>query len=129
MYCFKCGQQIDDNTNVCPYCGAYQTTHTTNTNQSSSQYNLMCIIGFALSCISLLINPYGIFAITGIVLSIIGLVNARKRNENGRVFAILGIVIGAAALIYTSIQISKIYKYAKGLLDRTFGWGWFGNYF
>ena len=128
MYCYKCGQQISDNTAVCPYCGAVQMTHSAEA-QSSSQYNLMCIIGFALSCISLLIDPYGIFAISGIILSVIGLVNARKRNENGRVFGILGTVIGAASLIYVSIQISKIWKYARGLLDRTMGWGWFGNYF
>ena len=131
MYCYKCGQQIYDNTNVCPYCGAVQPVHATAENQYRSQYNLMGIIGFALSCISLLVNPYGIFAITGIILSIIGLVNSRKRNENGQIFAVLGIAIGAVVLIFFAVQTIRVYKYAKDLFDWTRGWGWswYGNYF
>ena len=127
MYCYRCGEPIDNNASVCPFCGAVQFSHTAAAEQTGSQYDLMCVIGFALACISLLFNPYGIFAVAGIVLSIIGLVNAKKKNEKGRIFAVLGIVIGAAALIYMSVRINKVLDYTMSLFDGTLGL--FGDFF
>ena len=119
MYCYKCGREIEEATHVCPYCGAKQTVHTAGPQAGRSQYNLLCVIGFAVSCISLFIDYRGLFAVVGIILSIIGMMNARQKNEKGKVFAILGIVIGAVEIVLTVIWISKIYDYAMGMIEGT----------
>lgn len=117
MYCYKCGNQIADNSNICPYCGTPQGGHASGTYTAKSQYNTLCIIGFVLSCISLFIDSYGMFSIIGTILSVIGLLNSKKRNEKGKVFAIFGIVIGGFRIIYNAVWIQNMYNYAFGMLD------------
>ena len=64
----------------------------------------MCIVGLALSGVSLLISLYGIVAGAGIVISTLRVMECRRKNKNGRICAILGIVIGVVSVAYTYIM-------------------------
>lgn len=51
--------------------------------------------------VSLLIALYGAVAIAGMVLSIIGVVQANKKGEKLKGLGIAGIVVSAGSLVYT----------------------------
>lgn len=96
MFCSNCGKEIKDGATFCPECGAAQqgTTppptsnvgnYATPTSQSTVQkapYNTMCIVGLVISCISLLLNFWGLVGIAGTVVSVIGLNSCKQKNEN-----------------------------------------------
>ncbi len=39
MYCYKCGQEVDENSRFCPYCGTQLEQPTQHMNYSSEQMN------------------------------------------------------------------------------------------
>ena len=117
MFCYKCGKEIKDEAINCPYCGVEQPLHTSDSQSIKSQYNTLCVIGFAVSCISFFINPSGLCAIAGIILSIIGMLDAKKKYEKGKVFAILGVFIGAVVIVLTAVWMYQIYDNAMGILN------------
>lgn len=63
-------------------------------------YNIICIIGLIISCISLLLNFWGIVGIAGTIVSVIGLLNCKQKNQNGAALAIIGIIIGVFSILY-----------------------------
>ena len=63
-----------------------------------------CIVSL---CALALFNPFGMVSFVGIVLSFAGLIN-RKEGERGKPIAILGIVLGFVALIYTVVVLSEV---------------------
>ena len=102
MFCKICGKEINDQAIICPHCGC-QVGSTTEIEKTSSKKkaNLFCILGFVLSLVSLLIALYGIVAIAGLVLSIIGVVQTNKNGERLKGLGIAGICVAAGSLIYT----------------------------
>ena len=122
MFCSNCGKEIKDGATFCPECGAAQqgTTppptsnvgnYATPTSQSTVQkapYNTMCIVGLVISCISLLLNFWGLVGIAGTVVSVIGLNSCKLKNENGKALAIIGIVIGVFSILYGLIAILSL---------------------
>ena len=119
MFCIHCGKEISDNSTFCPECGAAQQEITpppaantgncsTPVNHSAVQkapYNMMCIIGLVISGISLLLNFWGLVGIVGTIVSVIGLVNCKQKNQNGKALAITGIAIGGFSILYGVISI------------------------
>lgn len=71
----------------------------------NSSYNIMCIIGFAMSMVSLFLNFLGLVSIAGTILSIVGVVQCGKSNEKGKGFAIAGIIIGIISILLYVIVI------------------------
>lgn len=61
-----------------------------NNNQSEKKTNELCVAGI----ICAIFVP-----LVGLILSIIGLIQSKKRNENGGVLAVVGIVISVVELI------------------------------
>lgn len=123
MFCVKCGKQIADGSKFCPECGAVQpndsaknAVYSSNPNNSTNhystvrkaQYNIMCIVGLVVSCISLLLNFWGLVGIAGTIISVIGLTNCARRNENGKILAIIGIVIGVFSIIYALVVLLSV---------------------
>lgn len=120
MFCSKCGKEISDGTVFCPECGAAQQGAVQNEPQTMPQnmqggfygyganqpvakrepYNMMCILGLVISGISTLLDFWGIVGIAGTVVSVIGLISCTRKNERGKVLAIIGIVIGAFSILY-----------------------------
>ena len=123
MYCRYCGKQLSDDSKFCHACGSAVdspvTAQVTPTPTESPQpvctcqcsqapvqegkkkNNVCCLIGFILSFVSYLFafNELCIFSLAGLILSIIGLVQAKKRNENWRGFGLAGIIIGGVAVL------------------------------
>jgi hypothetical protein len=67
------------------------------------EFNNLAIIGFVLSCLSW-------FAVIGIPLDIIALVQIKRKNHRGKELAIAGIIIGVIILIITIMRFAKIYN-------------------
>lgn len=123
MYCSNCGKEINNEVAFCPECGTaqqrttpppganYGSYNNTAANQpylKDTPYNTMCIIGLVVSGISLLLNFYGLVGIAGTVLSVLGLISCKERNERGRNLAVIGIVIGAISILYGLIVIISL---------------------
>lgn len=114
MFCIKCGKEIANGASFCPICGASQNTTapssiannnnysapTNNVPVKKARYNTMCILGLVISCISLVLNFWGLVGIAGTVLSTIGLTTYKDRNENGKAQAIIGLCIGIFSIFY-----------------------------
>ena len=113
MFCTNCGKEINNTASFCPECGASQHavtaaspnigSYATSTNQPVMQkapYNTMCIVGLVISCISLLLNFWGLVGIAGTIVSTLGLTSCQQKNENGKALAIVGIIIGAYSILY-----------------------------
>lgn len=76
-----------------PYVPAYDVP------QPKAKINPLILAGFITACVSLLINLWGLVGIAGLVLSIMGYHQTAGTTENGRGFAIAGIVIGAFSVL------------------------------
>lgn len=114
MFCCKCGKEINGEAAYCPQCGASQSLVTpppvvdekkesgigNSATVQNAPYNTMCIIGLVVSGISLLLNFWGLVGIAGTVLSVLGLSSCKQKKENGKILAIIGIVIGVFSIFY-----------------------------
>lgn len=103
MFCKKCGAEIDDQAVICVKCGCStkEEIAITETPKAKKKINIMCLVGFILSLVSWLLALYGIVAIAGLTLSIIGVVQAKRKEERLVGLGIAGIPISACSLIYT----------------------------
>ena len=105
MFCKNCGKQIDDNSVVCPYCGAetksQATAHQPQYQQpqyqqpyqqqySEKRSNSYAIAGFVLAFF---------FALLGLIFSIIGLRKVDECGGSGKGLAIAGIVLSILSMI------------------------------
>lgn len=61
--------------------------------------NTNAIIGFGLSIATYVLPMYVLFAIAGLVVSIIGLTQANARRQKGKGFAIIGIILSSIGVI------------------------------
>lgn len=124
MYCMNCGKQIPNGAVYCPECGTSQrdsapqssgntADHTYEKRQSAVNkvpYNTLCILGLVISGTSLLLNFLGLVGLVGlggIIVSIMGLKSCKKKNENGKVLAIIGIVIGAISVLDCAVLVLR----------------------
>lgn len=111
MFCMNCGKEIPDSTAFCIHCGAAQSggaahpAPATLRQEAPAANNTMAIIGFVVSIISLLINFWGIVGIAATVLSVLGLMGCKQKNQKGKGLAIAGIVIGGISIIWGAISL------------------------
>lgn len=68
--------------------------------------NGFCIAGGALGVIAaLIINPFCIIAVLGLIFSIIGLVACKKKEQPGTGYAITGIILSAFAIVLFFVSV------------------------
>lgn len=84
MYCYNCGQKIDDNAEICINCGVR-----VNKIRKNTEYNVFAIIGFFLSFF---------MVITSLIISIIGYKKSKALDGQYKWFAIAGIIISSVKL-------------------------------
>lgn len=124
MFCKFCGKELPTDALFCPNCGASLNAQSEPLKEQppkedyfqpdfgqppcpppfvpyKKKSNVLCIIGFVLSLVSLIISVYGTVAIAGLVLSIIGLVQTTKRNEGLKGLGIAGIAVSACSIVCT----------------------------
>lgn len=101
-FCGNCGNRLNEEDKKCGNCGATiveekntakVSTPSSSNNTSTTKTNAFAIAGFTVSMISWLCC--GLPAIVGLILSIIGLVECNKKEEEGKGLAIAGIIISA----------------------------------
>lgn len=96
-FCRNCGNELVENSNVCDKCGT-AVNNTTVTTTNTSNTNGLAIAGFVISLVSSLLCC-GSFSFISLIFSIVGLVNAKKCDGNGKGMAIAGIIISAIGMI------------------------------
>lgn len=127
MFCNNCGKEINETMKFCPDCGTAQTsvpndewTYHKRTGGKRTQrgnYNVMSIAGLVVSCVALLLfDLYGLTGLAGTILSIIGLVNCKRNDEDGKAFAIIGIVLGGIAILSGVVSL----LFLLGIYNGTF---------
>lgn len=105
MYCKNCGKEVSDEAVICPNCGCAIVKIAVEREQvepvTKRKINVLCLIGFILSTVSLFLSLYGSVAVAGLVLSVIGVVQSSRNNDKLKGLGIAGIPIAACSLIYT----------------------------
>lgn len=92
--CSDCGKEFSDKAKACPNCACPRSEEMEKVEVYENP-NPIAITGFVLSLVSILIEHlWGFVGIAGIVFSAIGLNITFKKNQKGKVLAIIGIVLG-----------------------------------
>ncbi len=117
-FCTSCGQELIEGAKACGNCGAAVASEATTTVKATpastttvnvqaaapAQTNGMAIAGFVVSLVSTLLCC-GAFNIVSLILSIVGLVQAKNYNGNGKGLAIAGIIISCIFMILSILLI------------------------
>lgn len=104
MYCSKCGKEYAGGTMLCPYCGQASTEAPVSfASPQEERYNTCAIVGFVLSLVSLFLSFGGVLPLASLIVSAVGLNQAKERNEKGSGHAIAGLVIGAVCMVFALI--------------------------
>ena len=100
-YCRNCGKEMNDTDNACANCGTKIETVSNNTtvvvNNTNTGSNGIAIAGFV--CALLGVN------LIGLILSIIGISNAKKCDGKNKGLAIAGVIISSIRIVLTIILI------------------------
>ena len=107
-FCTNCGNELREGDKACSNCGTMvdgsntpsaPTQTVVNVQQvPSKQTNGMAVAGFVVSLVSSLLCC-GSFNFISLILSIIGLTQAKKMNGSGKGLAIAGIIISAIVMV------------------------------
>ena len=119
MFCIHCGKEIPDGSAFCPECGGAQKVEAAPAKEppvppstepdpvsiplEKTKYNTLSIVGFVIGLVSWFLNFWGLMGIAALVISILGLLSCRQKNEKGQVFAIVGICSGVVNIIYAVV--------------------------
>ena len=91
-YCSKCGAELYDEAVICPKCGCAVEEIK---KEEETKKNTIAIVGFILSFF---------FAVAGLVLGIIGLIQSKKTND-GKALSIAAIAISAVTIFWIAFLI------------------------
>ena len=119
MYCKHCGFELQEKVNYFPACGKSQLDpverepirpqpEPTPTAPAQPALNTYCLVGFSLSCVSFLLTFFGLTALAGLILSVIGLRQCSVKGERGRGFAFGGILLAVLSLITFALALATI---------------------
>jgi cytochrome c biogenesis factor len=110
MKCTSCGVELAENATSCPTCGAVVVVSATPTAPiAEKQTNVMAIVGFIISLVSLFWNGYFICSILAIIFSAVGL-NKVKTANSGKGLAIAGLVIGIVGIVLSFVAASLLLR-------------------
>ena len=71
-----------------------------NQNYQVEQSNGMATAGLIVSMVSIFVPLAGMMGLIGLVFSILGLIQSKKVNGKGKIYSILGVIIGIVGIIY-----------------------------
>ena len=110
--CVECGKEYSDTLEACPHCGFgmknSQFNYASKQIEEKQNVDAMCLAGGVVSICSFFLDFFGLVAVTGIVLSVLGLERTKTTGANGKNWAIAGIIIGALEALYKVIQITTL---------------------
>ncbi len=73
--------------------------------ESKQDYNMFCVMGFAISLVTFYFEHNGIVSLIGAIVSLIGILQYRKKHERGLVFAVVGLAVGIISFIQQMLLI------------------------
>ena len=113
-FCTQCGSALEEGSAVCPNCGnkirkveeevVYSepaNQNVTYENNGTKKNNVFALVGFILSLVNILCC--GSLSIFGLIFSIVGLVESKKQDGNGKGMAIAGIIISSVFIVLSII--------------------------
>lgn len=109
MYCAKCGKEQPDGQNFCPSCGTNNSGSQVNNQQQYVNYAppptpMLAILGLVFAFV---------MPIAGLILSILGLKQAKRENGNGHGLALAGLIV---SIVYYVLAILVIIFYIMLIL-------------
>ena len=111
MRCKHCGFETQESFDRCPACGKQQSDPVEpeiapvveepvqQEQAAAPRFNRISVVGFILSCSSLVISFFGLNALVGLICSIVGLSELRFVEERGKGLAVAGVITGIFSLI------------------------------
>ena len=72
------------------------------TTMTKYKYNMLSVVGFVVSIISLFLNLTGLVGIVAIILSLMGYYQTNQKYENGKFLSFCGIIISVLSIIYAA---------------------------
>lgn len=126
-FCVSCGSELPEGAVACPNCGAsrgsahqaqqqYQQPQVVVSNvQQQQKSNGIGIAGFIVSLVSLFLCC-GSASVISLILSIVGAVNAKKCDGNGKGFSIAGIIISVIGII---VFIAFFFIYLLAIIESS----------
>ncbi len=137
MRCKHCGFENQETFDRCPACGKLQSDpvepetapapepapireeSAPQEQTAVPRYNRMTVVGFILSCSSLVISFLGLNALVGLIFSTVGLSELRFAEERGKGLAVAGIAIAIVSLIINVFAIIYVFQLlVTGKLDE-----------
>ena len=111
-FCTQCGSALEEGSAVCPNCGnkiksaeevvvnnpePMVNQNVSYDNSGVKKNNVFALVGFILSLVNILCC--GSLSIFGLIFSIVGLVESKKQDGNGKGMAIAGIIISSIFIV------------------------------
>ena len=120
MICPNCKHEINDNSKVCPVCGAYlQGEFYPTVNVADRYYITFATLGFIFGIASIAVSFFAFLFVVGVIALSFTIIAGKSQNElikararKGRILAIIGIVIN---VFFTSF--SLVLNYIMPLID------------
>ena len=120
MICPNCKHEINDNSKVCPVCGAYlQGEFYPTVNVADRYYKTFATLGFIFGIASIAVSFFAFLFVVGVIALSFTIIAGKSQNElikararKGRILAIIGIVIN---VFFTSF--SLVLNYIMPLID------------
>lgn len=108
--CEECGKEFSDTLNSCPHCGFVikNINEYHNEQQKDNGIDAFCLAGGIVAICSWVLDFLGLVAITGIVLSVLGLDRVKVTGAKGKAWAIVGIVLGTIEAAWKAIQLLSL---------------------
>lgn len=110
MYCSNCGQLIEENADVCPFCNSSLTKETVTEEKtteevvSNKKYSGKAIAGFIVSLVGILVLaiPCGII---GLVFSALGM-KETETERKGKGLSIAGLVVSIIDVVLGIVMLA-----------------------
>lgn len=72
-------------------------------------YNMLGLVGFIVSCASMLLNFFGLVGLAGTIMSIVGLVQINRDGGKGKGLAIAGICVGGVSTLIFLVSFLSVF--------------------
>ena len=104
--CRECGKDVSNQADACPHCGCpvKKADAIIEAAEKKKTENL-CLIGMIVAIVSWFLDLLGLVGITALILSVLGLKEAKGKYKT---FAIIGIVFASIEIVLKTIQLLSL---------------------
>ncbi len=110
MFCKYCGKEINDNADVCVFCGV-AVNHEKRIATKDAKYSPYSIAALVVSLVGLFIGLFGLVPVFGIIFACLGMKQTADRQMKGRGMAIAGLVLGIIGAVFAILYLTVLAYY------------------